>query len=317
MNIFITGIAGFIGSTTAEKLKRLGHHVAGIDNFSPYYDVNIKRATAALLTGKDIAVLEGDVRSFSFQKYFQVHNPDIIIHFAAQPGIANTTVFEDYLSNNVLGTKNILDAIEEQTKKPYFINIATSSIYGAEATLSEDSAPKPTSFYGVTKLAAEQLVMAANRQAKLKACSLRLYSVYGPRERPDKLYPRLIAAALKSKPFSLYEGSLTHLRSFTYVDDIVSGIVAVIGKLEACNGEIINLGSETEYTTQEGITLVEKLLDVKINMEVHPKRTGDQLRTKANITKAKKILGYKPDTNLEEGLKQNIIWAKANRGLLP
>lgn len=317
MNIFITGIAGFIGSHTAEKLKQLGHQVTGIDNFSPYYDVQIKRTTATLLAAKGIPVIEGDIRSFSFHTCFSAYIPDVVIHFAAQPGIANATGFDEYLTNNIGGTKHILDAISQLPKKPFFINIATSSIYGAQATLAEDTAPMPTSFYGVTKLAAEQLVMAASRQMVLRACSLRLYSVYGPRERPDKLYPRLIASALKNKPFSLYEGSLTHLRSFTFVDDIVDGIEAVIHHTARCNGEIINLGSQTEYTTQEGIELIEDLLNVKIILEVHPKRTGDQLRTKADITKAKKLLNYMPNTTLEEGVMKSINWARAHQELLP
>lgn len=136
---------------------------------------------------------------------------DTIIHFAALPGISNNSTFEDYYSNNIIGTKNLLDFCEHCEQLPYLINIATSSIYVAEATFNEELAPKPTFFCGVTKMAAEQLPLAKVRLWQMKECSLRLYSVYGPRERPDKLYTKLIACGLKKTAFLLYYGSLEHL----------------------------------------------------------------------------------------------------------
>ena len=143
-----------------------------------------------------------------------------------------------------------------------------------------------------------------------RSTSLRLYSVYGPRERPDKLYTRLIDCGLNNKEFPLYEGSKKHLRSFTYVQDIIDGIVSVFGKEDLCNGEIINLGSETESTTAEGIEAVEEILDLKIKMYHISARPGDQSRTRANIDKAKKLLNYKPQTTLKEGVEAQIKWFK-------
>lgn len=309
MKAIVTGAAGFIGSHTSERLKDMGFEVIGIDNFSPYYDLSLKKLNEQALTRKGIKVLNIDLR-FNDLSEIITEDVDYIIHFAAQPGISPTCTFEDYYTNNIIGTQRMLDVIEPLDKKPYFVNIATSSIYGLEATLSEDQAPFPASWYGVTKLAAEQLVLAYSRRNLLKGTSLRLYSVYGPRERPDKLYTRLIDCGLNNKAFPLYKGSKKHLRSFTYVQDIVDGIVSVIGKEDLCNGEIFNLGTEEENSTATGIETVEAIFKKEITIEEYPPRPGDQNRTKANIDKARRILGYDPKTSLLEGLKEQVNWFK-------
>lgn len=309
MNILVTGAAGFIGSHTCERLHSLGHKVVGIDNFSTYYEVALKKMNAASLAKKNIPVKTVDLRTDDLTTVI-TQEVDFIFHFAAQPGIAATSTYEDYYSNNVLATQRMLNVIETLSKKPFFVNIATSSIYGLEATLTEDEAPLPASWYGVTKLAAEQLVLAYTRRGLLQGCSFRLYSVYGPRERPDKLYTRLIASGLKGTLFPLYEGSEKHLRSFTYVQDIVDGIVSVITKQDSCNTHIFNLGTEQENTTATGIATVEEILNVRIAIEKTPARAGDQSRTKANIDKARKILNYNPQTSLKEGLQAQVEWYK-------
>lgn len=307
MKAIVTGAAGFIGSHMSERLKDIGIEVIGIDNFSPYYDLSLKKLNEMALLKKGIKVLDIDLRYNDLSDIVS-EEIDHIFHFAAQPGISSSCTFEDYLTNNVIGTQRILDAIEPLKKKPYFVNIATSSIYGLEATLMEDQAPLPASWYGVTKLAAEQLVLAYARRKLLKGTSLRLYSVYGPRERPDKLYTRLIDCGLNEKVFPLYKGSEKHLRSFTYVQDIIDGIISVIGKEEETNGEIFNLGTEEENLTATGIETVEEVLQKTIEFEVHPARPGDQNRTKANIDKARRILGYDPRTSLKEGIEAQVKW---------
>lgn len=309
MKILVTGAAGFIGSHTSERLAELGHEVIGLDNFSPYYDVELKQRNAEALSEKKIEMLTLDLREDDLAKELP-SGLDYIFHFAAHPGISATSSFEDYFSNNILGTQRLLDVVEVASNPPFFVNIATSSIYGLEATFPETEAPMPASWYGVTKLAAEQLVLALARENKIQGTSLRLYSVYGPRERPDKLYTRLIDCALNEKPFPLYKGSLEHLRSFTYVQDIVDGMVCVLGNEAICNREIFNLGTEIESTTAEGIAMVEKILQRKIVTEDKPPRAGDQSRTKANIDKAGKLLNYSPETTLEQGLRAQVEWFK-------
>ncbi|WP_420574139.1 NAD-dependent epimerase/dehydratase family protein [Kordia sp.] len=307
MKILITGIAGFIGSHVAEYLHNLDHEVVGIDNFSDYYPVTLKKKNSEALRAKGIEVIEADLRETS-----AIHklpeNIEYIFHFAAQPGIAATSTFEDYLTNNVIATQNLLTYALQQEHLKLFVNIGTSSIYGLNATFAETVVPKPASHYGVTKLAAEQLVLCSSRLNQLKACSLRLYSVYGSRERPDKLFTKLLDCGLNDKTFPLFEGSLSHLRSFTHVSDIVKGITSVIGKEEVCNGEIFNIGTEAEYTTQQGVDAVEKLLNTTIKFNQLPPRSGDQQRTKANIDKARELLNYNPTVTLEEGVAEQLAW---------
>ena len=191
-----------------------------------------------------------------------------------------------------------------------FVNIATSSVYGLEATVDETVPPQPVSFYGTTKLAAEQLALALQRTNKLNVCSIRLYSVYGPRERPEKLYTMLVENLFFNKPFPLFEGSTKHERSFTYVGDIVEGLIAIIGKEANVNGEIINLGTDEVHTTGEGIDLVQKIMNKRLLIEQKPPRKGDQQRTAAVIDKARKLLNYNPKTSFEEGLKEQVKWYK-------
>jgi UDP-glucuronate 4-epimerase len=311
MKILVTGVAGFIGSHTAERLQQLGHEVIGIDNFSDYYDLNLKKMNAKAVEETGVKVINYDLRNENLN---EVLPTDIhyIFHYAAQPGISSTSTFEDYFSNNIIATKNLIDYALLCPDLKLFVNIGTSSIYGLEATFTEDVAPKPASYYGVTKLAAEQLVLQKSREQQMQACSLRLYSVIGPRERPEKMYTKLIDLGLKGDPFPLFEGSDKHLRSFTYVGDIVDGVVSVIGKEQIVDGEIINLGTEVEHTTQEGIEAVEKVLGTSIKINVIPKRAGDQSRTKANIDKARKLLDYNPQTTLLESVEHQVKWFKKN-----
>lgn len=309
MKVLITGIAGFIGSHMAELLLLKGYEVEGIDNFNDYYSTKLKRINAEELIKKGIRIYDRDLNDADLY-YTLPLDYNFIIHFAAQPGIASSSSFETYLENNFIATKNILDFSKKQEDLKLFINIATSSIYGKFATQTEKASAAPTSHYGVTKLAGEQLVLAENRLGNINACSLRLYSVYGPRERPDKLYTKLIRSAIFNEAFPLFEGSLSHKRSFSYSGDIVEGIFLAILNFQKCSGEIINLGSPIQKTTQEGIHTVEFLLNKKITFNLLPPRTADQQETVAIINKAKVILGYEPKTSLAEGLKNQINWYK-------
>lgn len=189
-----------------------------------------------------------------------------------------------------------------------FVNISTSSVYGKHATDSEEMPPQPTSYYGVTKLAAEQLALAYHRDHGLPACSLRLFSVCGPRERPEKLYSRLIRSILEEEPFPLFEGSEHHSRSFTYVGDVIDGFVSVLRQPDVVIGEIFNIGTDVEHTTEEGIRLIEEIMGKKVSIERRPPRPGDQLRTCANIEKARQLLGYEPRTTLREALTAQVAW---------
>lgn len=311
MKILVTGAAGFIGSHTCERLHDLGHQVVGLDNFNNYYSLKLKTLNEKTLLKKGITIIKSDLRDDTLAEALP-KDINYIFHFAAQPGISASSTFEDYFSNNIIGTKNLIDYALQCNALQLFVNIGTSSIYGLQATFPEDVAPKPASHYGVTKLTAEQLVLQKSREHQFKSCSLRLYSVIGPRERPEKMYAKLITCAYNGEAFPLYNGSATHLRSFTYVGDIVDGIVSVIDNEDVVDGEIINLGTEVEHTTQDGIEAVQQVIGQTIKIDHVKARVGDQLRTKANIDKARKLLHYSPKTTLLEGVAAQVEWYKTN-----
>lgn len=307
MKILVTGAAGFIASHLCEKLVSMGHLVFGIDNFNDYYDVKLKEINASDLVSKGVTIFREDLNA-DLKSVFE-NQYDYIFHLAAQPGISAGTPLHEYVDNNIYATQNLLDSVVKYNPDlKLFVNIATSSVYGKEATVNETAIPKPASYYGVTKLAAEQLVLSLKIEGKIKACSVRLYSVYGPRERPEKLYTKLIENLYYDKPFPLFEGSIYHERSFTYVGDIVDGLAAIIGKEESLNGEIINLGTDEVNTTQEGITAVEEIMNKKLIVDNQPPRKGDQLKTAAIIDKARNLLNYNPKVSLKQGLQEQVNW---------
>ncbi len=312
MRILVTGAAGFIGSHLTERLLAEGHAVVGLDCLTNYYARRLKernvaaiqRAGAAFLP-VDLAVDAGDGPDADDA----VADVDVVYHLAAQPGISASTPFETYARNNITATYRLLVALQQRRGGfPPLINISTSSVYGVDATGPETTEPRPTSYYGVTKLAAEQLVLAEQRDRGAPTCSLRLFSVYGPRERPEKLYPQLIGAILNERPFPLFAGSEAHVRSYTYVGDIVDGLVAVLDHLDACVGEILNIGTDQVITTGEAINIVQEIMGKTAVIEQRPPRPGDQQRTHARIDKARRLLGYEPKTTPREGLAREVAW---------
>lgn len=306
MRILVTGAAGFIGSHLAQRLRAAGHDVAGVDAFSAYYSPELKKRNADALGHDGVTVENVDLAEDPLDGVLD--GIDVVYHAAAQPGISESTPLEDYERNNILATRRLADAAMSVSGLGLFINVSTSSVYGKYATEPEDAEPKPASNYGETKLAAEQLVLAYHREKGMPACSLRLFSVYGARERPEKLYPKLIHSILSDTEFPLYEGSRDHSRSFTYVDDIVDGFVSVLDHVDACAGEIINIGSDIEITTGRGIEIVEEILGRQARIRNLPRRSGDQLRTRAEISKAQALLNYQPTTVPETGLVHEVEW---------
>lgn len=309
MNILVTGAAGAIGSHVAEALAKAGHNVRGIDSFSPYYSRTLKDINVADIIQAGVQFFETNLAYDHLDPY--IEGADIIYHFAAQPGISAKTPFEDYLTNNITATHKLLEATKRAGTLKLFVHASTSSVYGKQVSGDEQLEPKPTSYYGVTKLTAEQLALSYHREQQMPVTVLRFFSVYGERERPDKLYHKFIRSVLKREPFPLYEGSEHHVRSYTHIQDIVDGCLLVLDNKDAVVGEIFNLGTDKTITTGEGIAILEKILDQKGMIVRLPKRPGDQLETMANIAKARRVLGYDPKIKPEEGLARQVAWYRA------
>lgn len=308
MKILVTGVAGAIGSHVAENLSQVGHMVVGIDSFTPYYSPAIKKINAKDIIKSGVKMYEYDLAKDDLARALE--NVEVIFHFAAQPGISSSTEFEEYVKNNISGTQKLLDAALKVPTLKLFIHISTSSVYGVRAQGDEKTIPEPTSHYGVTKLAAEQLALSYYRELGLPVTVLRMFSVYGPRERPEKLFHKLIKSILEEKEFPLFQGSEYHKRSFTYVGDIVAACVSVLNNFEKTIGEIFNVGGGVVATTGEGIRIIEDILGQKAHIVTVPKRRGDQFETKADISKAIEILGFRPATSLREGLEKQVAWYK-------
>lgn len=308
MKIIVTGAAGAIGSHLCERLLSMNNEVVGIDAMTPYYSPRIKEINAADVRkcGGKIHVL--DIASDNIDHILE--GAEIVFHLAAQPGISATTSFEDYLQNNIVATYKILEAAKKISNLKAFIYASTSSVYGKEAKGNETSEVKPASFYGVTKLAAEQLAMSYFRENKLPTIALRFFSVYGERERPEKLFHRLIKAISENKKFPLYENAKSHTRSFTYIRDIIDGCMLIMENLDLAIGEIFNLGSDQICTTGEGITTIEDIMGKTADFIILPNRAGDQKDTAADISKMRKTFGYKPSFSLREGLENEVKWYK-------
>lgn len=305
MKVLVTGAAGFVGSHLCEELLQRGNEVVGLDCLTDYYSVKFKQLTFDTLTNQGIKMVKVDLVKDSLQEI--TDGIDYVFHLAAQPGNSSKVSLETYVNNNIFASARLLESCLKSNISG-LINISTSSVYGHFAQKSEEALPAPISNYGVTKLAAEQLILAQARDQKFPACSMRLYSVYGPRERPDKLYPIVIKALAEETEFPLFEGSDLHERSFTYVKDAVKGIATAIDHWDQTNGEIFNIGCDTAITTGEGIKICEEIFKKKVKIKKLPARSGDQKSTLAEIGKARKFLNYSPDTRPEQGLAETVEW---------
>ncbi|MHB1330550.1 MAG: NAD-dependent epimerase/dehydratase family protein [Minisyncoccota bacterium] len=306
MKIVITGAAGAIGSHLAERLVTDGHEVVGIDALTPYYDPDLKQATGSILESKGIKMHYKNLLDHEVESLFE--GAQAIFHMAAQPGISSSTPFDDYLNNNIVATQRVLEIARKLPKLEVFINASTSSVYGSVANGVETTHPTPTSNYGVTKLAAEQLALSYFRSLKLPVVNIRFFSVYGERERPEKFFFKLIKAMYEDVPITMFEGSENHVRSYTYISDIVNGCIEALKRRGEILGETFNLGNNKTSTTGEAMHIVEKLMGKKAIVKVVPKRLGDQLETAAKVDKARQMLGYTPEIDLVTGLKKEIDW---------
>ena len=310
MNIFITGCAGFIGSSLVDKLlESTEDTIIGIDNFDPYYSREIKEKNIkSFINNKRVIFYEDDIRNNEIiSEIFEKHNIDVVVHIAAKAGVRKS--FEnpsDYISVNVDGTANILNAMQKYGVKKLVFS-SSSSVYGncnAKMFKEDITDLEPISPYAQTKKTCEDLIKHYSSQFGINAVCLRLFTVFGPKQRPDLAVRKFSECIMNDRQVPLY-GDGTTYRDYTYIDDITDGIIASM-KYDKTPFEIINLGSQNPVTLDELVQYIEEELGKKAMINHCPMQQGDVVKTYADITKAKELLGYYPKFTFKQGLHRFI-----------
>ena len=308
MRALVTGVAGFIGSTLNDALLAGGDRVLGVDCFTPYYERTAKEANLADARRSDrFELAEHDLRTCDIDPLLD--GVDVVFHQAAQAGVrlSWSDGFADYAGHNILATQRLLEAAKRigGTKVVY---ASSSSVYGNAAAYptSEDDLPRPHSPYGVTKLAAEHLCNLYAANWKLPTVSLRYFTVYGPRQRPDMAMHRLLAAALSGASFPLY-GDGSAVRDFTYVDDVVAANLAAADH-DCEPGTVVNIAGGSSVTMTELLALAADVVGQAPAIDRQPNQPGDVARTGGTIDRARTKLAWKPFTGLRAGLTAQVAW---------
>ena len=307
MRCVVTGAAGFIGSHLCERLLADGHAVTGIDCFTDYYPRTVKERNLATLRDKS---------HFTFRELDlsagvpadAVAGAEWVFHLAAMPGLARSWLdFDTYNRNNLTATHRLLESLKGSPTLKRMIYASTSSVYGKYASGDESLPTKPSSPYGITKLAGEQLCRVYGDEFGVPGVVLRFFSVYGPRQRPEMGYHLFINAILQGKPITL-TGDGLQVRGNTYIADCVD---ATVRATQALPGETFNLGGGELVTVLEVLKKLERITGKQAIIERHPPRKGDQLATGADVTKLTRHVGWKPTTGIDEGLSKQVEWQKS------
>jgi nucleoside-diphosphate-sugar epimerase len=313
--VLITGAAGFIGSHLTERCLELGSQVVAVDSFTPYYDASIKRQnTLAFASDPDCTFIEDDLVNLDLEAI--VSEVDVVFHLAAQAGVRASwgQSFDEYTHANITVLQRLLEAAKE-TSLERFVFASSSSVYGdAEVRpTTEDSRLLPISPYGATKALGEHLVYLYFRNYQVPAVVLRYFSVYGPRQRPDMAFNRLIRSALTDEEFVLF-GDGRQTRDFTYCADTVAATVAAAER--GTPGHVYNVGGGSEVSMRDMIDLVASLTGRPPNVTTTGTQRGDARNTAAATGRAERELQFRAEASLEFGLAQQIAWQAGTLGLL-
>jgi UDP-glucuronate 4-epimerase len=299
----VTGCAGFLGSHLVEALLERGDEVVGVDAFTDYYSRGTKEENLRQAQDRGLSLVELDLAEAALQPLIQ--DVSGVFHLAAQPGVRGSwgDSFAVYVRDNILATARLLEAAARAGVR--VVLASTSSVYGnAEAyPTPEDAVPRPVSPYGVTKLACEQLARTYTDCFGLEAVALRYFTVYGPRQRPDMAFARIVSALLEQKPFHVF-GTGGQSRDFTFVADAVSATLAAMELAPA--GRVYNVGGGSETSLRDVIALAERLADLRLDARYEEAAVGDVRRTSADTTLIRADLGWSPQTSLEQGLALQI-----------
>jgi nucleoside-diphosphate-sugar epimerase len=309
MNVLVTGAAGFIGSHLCEALLEVGHTVTGVDNFDPYYDRTIKeRNLRESLLRPDFHFVEMDLRDAPAVRALMAQGWDRVVHLAGRGGVRRSILEpQAYLENNLLATGNVLEAMRE-TGLDRLVFASTSSVYGnvSPVPFREDNrADWPISPYSASKKACEVLAYTYHHLHGLHAFVLRFFTVYGPRQRPDMAIHTFVKAVTRGEAIERYGDGSTE-RDYTYVDDIVAGVVRAVERVEGY--EIINIGGAQTTSLAHLIELIEEVTGERARVVEKPLPPGDVVRTFADTSKAQRLLDFRAEVSIEEGLRRFIRW---------
>ena len=312
--ILVTGGAGFIGSHLCERLLKDGYHVICVDNFDSFYDPNIKIKNVEEMVkefSQWFELITGDIRNHEhLAEIFKKNRIDFVIHLAARagvrPSIEQPLLYQDV---NIRGMIVLLEACKEYGIKD-FIFASSSSVYGENQRVpfsEEDLDIQPISPYGATKRAGELLCYSYHHLYGMNIACLRIFTAYGPRQRPEMAIHKFTRLVDRGEKIPIY-GDGSSRRDYTYIDDLIEGIIAVIQRHRGF--EIYNLGESQTTTLKELIQMIEEALGKKANIEWLESQPGDVSITYADISKAKRMLGYQPKVKMEEGIKRFVEWYK-------
>jgi UDP-glucuronate 4-epimerase len=308
--VLVTGAAGFIGSHVVDRLLAEGCEVVGVDAFTGYYSRRRKERNLEAAGAKDaFRLVEGDLLDLDLDELLR--NVDGVVHLAGEPGVRRSWggALQKYLERNVVSTERLLEAAW-RNGTPGFVYASSSSIYGSDPgyPVGEEHPKSPTSPYGLSKLAAEELIQLYDRERGVPGTILRYFTVYGPRQRPEMAVSRFIFAALRGRPVDVF-GDGEQARDMTYVSDAVDATVAA---LEAPPG-VYNVGGGTRATVNALLGAVGSVTGSPVEPRYGPAAQGDARSTWADSRRAARVLGYRPRVGLEEGIAAQVAWARESQ----
>lgn len=317
MKCVVTGVAGFIGSHLSEELLSRGYDVVGIDCFTDYYDKALKQKNLErLLDNASFSFIEGDICEVNYNEILA--DAVYVYHQAAQAGVRASwgRSFQSYTHSNIKATQMLLEACKGSLSLKRLVYASSSSVYGTAETLptTESIIPAPVSPYGVTKLAAEHLCELYRKEFNVPTRSLRYFTVFGPRQRPDMAFNIFSRKALRGTEINIY-GDGEQSRDFTFISDIVAA--NILAAEQAGDSFVFNVGGGNRATVNQVLELLGGLSGAALKVNYMARQKGDARHTAADCSLAAEVLSYQPKVDLKEGLTRELEWVQSNLDLLP